>query len=60
MLVISGNAQRSGSDEPNRDHLAKMGAYFVGVLDLFGQNRFEWSAEEIGRDMTKDVEFGKS
>jgi hypothetical protein len=60
LLIISGNAHRSGADELNKEHLAQMGRYFIRATELLGDNRFRWTEERIGQDVRRDFVFGET
>jgi phage FluMu protein Com len=54
MLIISGNATRSGSQILNRQDLAEIGRYFTPATDLIGDRRYEWTRKQIDDDVTVD------
>jgi hypothetical protein len=55
LLVVSQNAQRSVTERPVPDHLAKLGRYFLPAPELIGDQRYTLRMESIKRD--KEYKF---
>lgn len=57
VLYVSRHAERANVADLPKRHLAEMGSYFQGTLDLIGDQQFIWSKQEFDDDAYLSHQF---
>ena len=60
LLFISRHATRPDGDEVRREHLAEMGEYFTGALELIGRQQYSWSLRNLEADSNVSHAFHRA
>jgi hypothetical protein len=59
LLFVSRHVTRPQNDDVRREHLAEMGEYFTGALELIGRQQYSWSLRDLDAESIVSQSFAR-